>query len=354
MLEIYSTIVAELVSKEKTGAFFVNANNRFFVPYDEQSWEYNDAPINLLDIGQKIYLSVIAYNYVDGFYICTLKDLSSKNPYKKLFKLPVSTVIRGTVSGKQDEDGRKIIVFPNGSYGKLYGTCRDIQLVPQRAIDTVLYTLWLRTAQAELLLETPTSHTRKMFKQQYLIKNKEDFDNLLEIDTSRLEHGSIIPAHLTRIDPYGLWLSDDNNIIFVDLMEIYWEPQFSFSDLKSGHIKHVYILGYDYVNGYYLGSLKRAIYETPYRELSRFTPSTVFRGKIVQITDDGNVMVLLPNNAIGKLRNNNHFRFKSDEIDVIIHTLSVDADYNHLVFETPDCNSRKEFSPEVWLSNNLG
>ncbi|MDR2439863.1 MAG: hypothetical protein LBE12_10900 [Planctomycetaceae bacterium] len=345
MLEIFSTIICELIQKKDQGYFFVHNKELIYVPNNELSWKYDFCDTNtilvFLSIGHSMAVFITEYNYIEGFYLGSLKRAELTNPYKELFKLPPSTVIRGIVSNVQDSKTQQpIITFPNFTYGNFESICRKIPLVVGKSVDTIISFFTLCMTHEHLGLELPTKHTRKNFDQKYCVESIDDIKRISKIDPTRLDYGSIISAHLIKIESYGLWLSDGYNMIYVDLMGIFWDMRFSLADIKIED-KQVYILGYDYVKDYYLGSIKRAGFN-PYKELSQFEPSTIFQGKIIDTTSTGDTIICLHNGAIGILENDTITRKNNDTIDVIIKKLSLDKDYGNLILETPKHHSCKK------------
>jgi hypothetical protein len=343
MLEIFSTITCEFVQKNDRGYLFAHKKELIYIPDNELSWKYDfcNTILDSLNIGCLVKVFIIEYDYTEELYLGSLKRAEAINPYKDLFKLPPSTVLRGIVSNSHDlKNQQPIITFPNFAYGNFDPICRKIPLITGEIIDTIIGFFTLRITQEHLGLELPTKHTRKNFDQKYLVESIDDIKRISKIDPMRLDYGSIISAHLIKIESYGLWLSDGYNMICVDLMGIFWDMRFSLADIKIED-KQVYILGYDYMKDYYLGSIKRAGFN-PYKELSQFEPSTIFQGKVVDTTSTGDAIICLHNGAIGILENDTITVKNNDTIDVIIKKLSLDKDYGNLILETPKHHSHKK------------
>jgi hypothetical protein len=343
MLEIFSTINCKLVQKSDQGYLFVHNKELIYVANNELSWRYDfcNTILDSLNIGHSRAVFIIEYNYIEGLYLGSLKRAETTNPYKDLFKLPPSTVLRGIVSNSHDlKTQQPIITFPNFAYGNFDPICRKRPLITGETIDTIIGFFTLRTTHEHLGLELSTKHSRKNFNQRYLVENIDDIKRISKIDPTRLDHSSIISVHLTKIEPYGYWFSDGFNRILVTLTNISWDIRFSLSDIKTDDLKNVYIFGYDYLNDYYCGSLKH-VGHNPYKEIAQFEPSTVFQGKIIDYPGD-DVIICLPNGAIGILENDIVTVKNNETIDVIIKKLSLDADFSNLILETPKHHLRKK------------
>jgi hypothetical protein len=352
MLEIFSTIICELVQKNDQGYLFVHNKELIYVSNNELSWRHDlgDTILDSLYIGHSRAVFIIEYNYIDGLYWGSLKRAETINPYKDLFKFPPSTVLRGIASNSHDlKTQQSIIDFPNFAYGTFDTICKKTPLRTGQTVDTIISFFDLRRTQESLGLELPEKHSRKNFEQKYLVESIDDIKQISKIDPTRLDHGSIISVHLTTIEPYGFWFSDGFNRILVTLTNISWDIRFSLSDIKTDDLKQIYIFSYDYLNDYYCGSLKH-VGHNPYKELAQFESSTVFQGKIIDYPSD-DVIICLPNNAIGKLKKD-FIKTKNDKtIDVIVQKLSLDTDFSNLILETPEHHSRKKkFVPKKYVS----
>jgi hypothetical protein len=120
MLEIFSTIICELVKKKDQGYFFVYNKQLIYVSNNELSWRYDfcDTILDSLNIGCLVKVFIIEYDYTEELYLGSLKRAETINPYKDLFKLPPSTVLRGIVSNSHDlKTQQPIITFHNFAYG---------------------------------------------------------------------------------------------------------------------------------------------------------------------------------------------------------------------------------------------
>jgi hypothetical protein len=352
MLEIFSNVIGEILCSDKQGYLLTHNNELIFVPIHELSWNCNFCNTNIysLGVGCRLTVFIIAYDYIEGYYIGSLKRTESINPYRELFKLPPSTVIRGIVSDSQYLQISHTIIFPNFTYGTIYHTCKKIPLIVGKTVDTIIYSLWLRSNREELSLEFPTKHSREKFEQKYFVENIDDIKRISKIDPTRLEYGSTISANLTKIEPYGLWFTAGYNIIFIDLMEIFWNRRLSMNDITMEVVQDIYILGYDYIRNYYWGSIRRTK-ANPYKEFSRFDPSTIFKANILDYTSEGDALVGFSNNTIGKLKKECLVSKVHDSVNVIIKTLFIDAEYDHLCLETPEHHSRKKFVPGTFVQD---
>lgn len=142
-----------------------------------------------------------------------------------------------------------------------------------------------------------------------------------------VEIGDTIKAHVSRIEPYGVYLEHPQSAVIVLLPELSWAAVQNPRDVvRLGEELDVLVTGYNYKTREIVGSLRRLHPEkNPYRDLSRLEPGTSLKGKIT-FADSVSYCVEFPNGARGSLPKvgASGTRKVGDEVEVIITHLAVD------------------------------
>ncbi len=142
-----------------------------------------------------------------------------------------------------------------------------------------------------------------------------------------VEIGSIIRATVSRVEPYGVWMSHAAGPVLVLVPEASWSDHRPLSEwIRPGDEYDVFVLRYNYRDRVIVGSIRRLHpEENPYRQPARLEPGTILHGRVRLVAGDA-VSVVLPNGAWGNVPRasfSTEIR-PGDEIDVIITAIEVD------------------------------
>lgn len=146
-----------------------------------------------------------------------------------------------------------------------------------------------------------------------------------------LELGSIIEAHVYRVEPYGVFLRHNDAELFVHLQELSWtdrRPANARGLLNS--FLRVQVLSRDPEKDQWIASVKRIHPESnPFREVADLPVGVVLRGKVIYETS-GAFFVRLHNGAEGIIiRSEVKCEIRAgDNVDAIV--VAVDAEKGKL------------------------
>jgi ribosomal protein S1 len=117
-----------------------------------------------------------------------------------------------------------------------------------------------------------------------------------------IEIGAVVDAVVSRVEPFGVYLTQDKDTIFVPLSNLAWLPHpLTIAALQPGQTVMVLVERLNYKTKVYAGSVKRLHpEENPYRAFSRQPPDQVFGGKVKMIHHDG-VVVDVGKGCVGEL-----------------------------------------------------
>jgi ribosomal protein S1 len=153
-------------------------------------------------------------------------------------------------------------------------------------------------------------------------------DNLLAPD-------AIVEATVTRIEVYGIYLSHDQQDIFVQIPEVSW---FHFESCRSftciGDRHAVIILWYVPEKKMYVGSFKQANPDAnPWREPLTFEVGSVWKGRVTheiyRNRDDRSIVLFIVEIKRGvagalKVTPNTAYLKKGDKVTVVIKSINRD------------------------------
>lgn len=331
---LYSTIQAYYKSKNESGILLsLDENNDVFVEFNEMGWQCIDknwdafnnyCPPKLQDI------CIIGYDYQSRRYTGSFKCGEGDNPFSELFRMPAHSVFHAQKKRMQKTHMEDCcLLLPNGSFGNLAPTADANEVFSSNSIDVIIYTLWIRKTKAILQVEPFPSPSRPLFRPAFQLKSQKDFLHVLEYSNTRLEHDAIISAVIEKIEPCGVFLSFDDKIIYTNALNISWDSSFDIKYLTLKKKTNVRIMGFDYINGIYYGSIRHADPVNPYILIANCDPNSIFQAKILRKLADDKFEVVLRNNAYATLTCQNDVKV-NDIIDVAVQHLSVEADYNNL------------------------
>ena len=117
-----------------------------------------------------------------------------------------------------------------------------------------------------------------------------------------IEIGTVVEAEVSRVEPYGIFLTHKADAIFVPLGEVAWPSDaISLSDFQTGQTIKVLVERLNYKTKTYAGSIRHLHPErNPYRQFSRELPERIYTGTVKMAHHDG-VVVDLGNGCEGEL-----------------------------------------------------
>lgn len=367
----FGTIVNATLTKNDWHPLFEYNGIPIFVDLIQTTWIRRKGE-QLLDygVGEKYPVRILGVNYAKemigenpGVYFGSLNGLQKENPFKELSRFPPSTVFHA-------EFDRGIFTLPNGAFfsmpdeyiRKLLHGGGEIQAV----IDSLRIPHW--DSGVDILLSPFSLLSQNGFVAERFVSTNADFDVVRPNGKApdfewMLEYESIVPARFVKCDTEGGFFEYKGHSIFIDIQNSSWllddNPM---SRMNVGDLVQVQILGCDYRKEQYFGSLNEIEYENPFRELSRFTPNTVFRGKVVKHvklddpTKPQGFAVMLPNRSWGFLTSPSAYRKDiqiGQDIDVVIYAFyCISRGYGKVLFETPECSGRKNFKPGKFVTSD--
>lgn len=298
-----------------------------------------------------------------GCYFGSINDTEAENPYKELARFPPSTVFRAVA-----EKGE--LFLPNGASCLIPEEYRDGTWKWGTETDVIVDVLNLGFDDPwpKIALRPPDRFSRKGFIAERHITTNSDFDVVRPNGKKpnfgwMLERGTKVSSQFVKPVESGGLFEFNGTLIFIHHLDSSWLLDDKPIDrMKGGESVSVRIRRYDYTEGRYIGSLNNIEYENPFRELSRFAPDTVFRGKIIRQTKEDHptkpqgFLVMLPNRSFGFLNASAAYQrdiHVGQEIDVVIYTVFyLQRGYGKVLFDTPESNSRRNFTPGKYVAED--
>ncbi len=149
-----------------------------------------------------------------------------------------------------------------------------------------------------------------------------------------IEIGVVVKGIVTRIAPFGIFMSHGEDLVFVPLSNFAWIPNPKvISQFYIGQERDVLVERLNYDKNIYTGSFRRLDPEgNPYRILSRYPPSATFDGIVVMVHANG-FTIEIDGGCRGEIFKTpqNEDLTKGEKVRVRIKSLEVDV--QNLVFE---------------------
>lgn len=317
-------------------------NHIVMIPYDELSWTKDSTAFDHVTKGDRIKTRLFEYDYQNGCYLGSYRMTWNDNPYFELGRFPVESIFRGVIIehtySERDWRSETLVELTNGAKGTL--SERSVALARSRlgkgvGVEVCIRNLLCTYRESNLLLIGNWEEREKTKSWPVFSKNNDTRHRWMESLNCkpRLNLGRCVLATVVQKEPYGLYYEYGNCRILVEIVSLTWglDNACDFiqrSQLGNQHV--VRLLGYDYGNDYYQGTLRNIGHIGPYWELTKNSPSAVYEGKIHAISHErtgeaDKVYISLPNGAVGEIDLKgcqNKTYFKGDSIDVSIKKLT--------------------------------
>lgn len=152
-----------------------------------------------------------------------------------------------------------------------------------------------------------------------------------------IEIGSTVDATITRVEPYGLFLTHDDDSIFVPANNIAWVPTPTTMDaFRVGDSLSVVIERLNSENNTYAGSVKHLHpEENPYAAISLLPPNTVLEGMVKMVHQHG-VSVETENRCIGELPLTDDTRALQKGAQVNVQVTALDVENQRMSLQLID------------------
>jgi hypothetical protein len=366
MIEIGTLVDATLIAKEPHFIFKYN-NCTIIVDKVFSSWLPSVEPdIQLGEIVKVRIRAIMYHQYPDQYYYGSIRNVAENNPYLEIASLPPMTVIRGKLKYQKITTQQLYsIILPNKVNCEILPQFLPNTIPQDEIIDVIVNKIQIDDDWCFVLVESLEKNSRKKFVPKYQIYHDTDFNLIRSIAITKndtiFEYGTIVNATLKDKCNNGVFFEYQKNKIFVDYSNMSWLVEdVSFDSFTIGDKLPVRIIGYDYIENNYYGSIKHLMKNNPYKELSYFHPNTVFRGVIQEKISPlsrsiyaGHYKILLPNKTIGYycpfFKGKEMVHEIGEYLDVIISVLGLSSENAFVVFETPNYNHRKQFVPEQYV-----
>jgi ribosomal protein S1 len=150
MVEIGSTIQAQVLRVEAYGVFLKHGDETVFVVLPEVSWLDTKALRDRVHVGEVFDVYVLRYNYRDRQIVGSIRRAHDElNPYRALSRLPPAQILCGKVV--QTSDDRVTVRLANGASGKIPKSRVPADLELGEAVEVVIVAL--EVDEGDLILD---------------------------------------------------------------------------------------------------------------------------------------------------------------------------------------------------------